>query len=174
MMSVLGFWLTGSAVQAITPDIEWTGDLLPFYGKVSAVCRSKEAVGELVRWFGHEDFCPFQPVLLCIPGGWGQLDGQGLATASELRDEGIARWELQEAKLARTGHTFDFDEARERAGLLRHEDVKAAMQEAAMDNIRRHRASPVTDPAPQYNYPNPTNRRLFAVGDAVMPKESSE
>lgn len=166
MMSVLGFWLTGASVQAITPDIEWTGDLLPFYGRLSAVCRSKDEVADLVRWFGHEDFCPIQPVLLCIPGGWGQLDGQGLATASELRDEGIARWELQEAKLARTGRTFDFDTAREKAGLMRHEDVPAAMAEAVWANIQRHKASVVTNPMPEHPIFNPTGKTLHTVADS--------
>lgn len=163
MMTVPGFSVrTGERLNAIVPDIYWSLDLLPYQGQLSAVCRTKQQAADLVRWFGSEDFCPVHPVLLCVPGGWGSLTGLGLASAVELRDEAVARWELQEAKIA-TGTLFDFDTAREKAGLMRREEVDAAVRTAIRDRVARHRASPVTDPVRQLGYPNPTNRTLHKV-----------
>ncbi len=74
----------------------------------------------------------------------------------------MARWELQETKL-HAGLLFDFDTAREKAGLMRKEEVAAAYAEAVTERIRRHRANPVTDPVRQFDYDNPTGRTLHPV-----------
>ncbi len=163
MQTVKGFMLSGAELSAITPDIDWAHDTRPYKGRVSAVCRSKQEAADLVHWFGHPDFMPELPILLCIPGGWGQMAGWGLATAAELRDECVARWELQEARIA--GGGFDFDTAREKAGLMRREDVDAATREAFMDRIRRHKASSVTDPAREPLYVRPNERTTHTVAD---------
>ena len=163
MNLVQGFALAGHQVNSITPEIDWTPDILPYRGKVSAVCRTKQDAADLVRYFGHEDFMPVLPILLCIPGGWGQMAGMGLATAAELRDECVARWELQEARLHRTGRTFDFDEAREKAGLPRSEDMDWMMRERAQDMVRHHKASVVTDPGNNLVYPRWAGKTVHAV-----------
>lgn len=166
MNIVQGFSLqNGNKVQSVTPDIVWDYDILSFENKVSMVCRTKSEAADIVKWFGHEDFMPVLPILLCIPGGWGQLAGMGLATASELRDEAVARWELQEAKIAKTGRTFDFDEAREKAGLIPFADVADAMRNAMDDRVKHHKASAVTDSGHTIVYPRWAGKTVHAVAD---------
>lgn len=171
-MRIPGFSLrTGERVDAITPDIYWSYDLLAYKGTLAAVCRTKQDCADLVHWFGDEDFCPVHPILMCVPGAWGSLAGMGLASAAELRDEAVARWELQEVKL-RLGILFDFDTAREKAGLMRREEVDAKAKEALMDYIRHKRANPITDPVRQFHYDLPGNRTLHKVAADQSWKES--
>lgn len=157
--------MTDLAVLRPTPPLIFERDTLPYKGRVSAICRTKDQAADLVKWFGDEDFCPYLPILLCIPGGWGLMAGMGLATAAELRDECVARWELMEARLLKTGRRFDFDEARERAGLMRAEDVDAAIREALVERIRRHKANPITDPPRRLVYPHGVGKTVHAVAD---------
>lgn len=165
MRTVKGFGRTGELMQAIVPD--WPADvaLLPWQDKVSTVCRNKQEAAELVRYFGHPDFAPVLPVLLCVPGGWGQLAGMGIAPASELRDEAVARWELQENKIAKTGSTFDFDEAREKAGLMPRDKVDAAVRNAFRDKIAQHKATSVTNSGYTLVYPRWMGKTVHPVAD---------
>ncbi len=149
-----------------TPEIDWTNIPSQFWGKVSAVCRSYSDCLDLNHWFGDEDFEPDLPILLVIPSPtgphYGQVCGMGLAPVYEMRDECVARWEITENRLARTGNIVDFDVLREKAGLVERSKVDEAFRTALTDRIAAHKASPVTDPPRQPRYPNPTNRVVFA------------
>ena len=159
-----------------TPEINWRAipsNLKANYnGRVSAVCRSKSECADLVNWFGDAQFAPFMPVLIYVPGHPQILDGQGWAGAAELRDQAVAIWEIITERLARTGSTVDFDALREKHGQMRREDVQAAMQEAAMENVRRHRANPVTAPAPQFDYPRVNGKTVYPVADPTTWRET--
>ena len=157
-----------------TPAINWKGVPVGMRNQYSAVCRSKAECEDLVRWFGDEDFCPFLPVLLLIPGALQQISGMGEATASEIRDQAVAVWEIITERMQKRGRPVDFDDLRDRAGLMRRENVDAAMREAMYDRIRRHKANPITDPARVPHYVRVNEKTVFAMGDAVMPKEESK
>jgi len=134
--------------------------------KYSAVCRSLMDCADLVHKFRGIDFYPaygpYLPVLLLIPGAPQQIAGWGLSEVEEIRDQAVAVWELITERLAKTGSTFDFDTAREKHGLMRRENVDAAIREAMVDRIRRHKANPVTDPPREPNYVRPNERTTFA------------
>ena len=136
-----------------------------YIGKVSAVCRTKEECADLVHWFGHEDFCPFLPVLITVPGAPQLLAGQGLSTASELRDMAVAIWEIITERLLKTGSTVNFDELREKNGQMRREEVDAAIRESFVDRIRRHRKNPRTDPPRVPHYVRINARTMHSVAD---------
>ncbi len=146
-------------------EIDWKGVPLKYYNRVSAVCRSLQDCTDLVRWFGAENFCPFLPILLLIPGHPTLLVGAGYAPASELRDDAENLWGKYTERLRTKGSIVNFDELREKSGLMRHADVKEATAEAFWERIKAHRASPVTDPPRQPLYPRVNNRTLFPVGD---------
>ena len=145
-------------------DTQPNGNVLARRDKVSAVCRSMGDCNDLVHWFGNQpDFCPYLPILLLIPDAHTLLTGLGYATAAELRDCACETWGVKTG--ADAYKRFNNDELRERSGLARKEDVQAFTQEAFAARIRRHKASPITDPWKQFKYPNPTQRTLHKTPD---------
>jgi hypothetical protein len=151
------------------PPINWAGVPAQYVGKCSAVCRTVEECGELVRWFGSPDFCPYLPVMVMVPGTDAPtlIAGMGYATAAELQDCAVVTWHEQTHKLAATGKLLDFDALRERRGLMRREEVDAATREALLRRVAQHKANPISDPARQPVYPNPTAKTSFAIGKKV-------
>lgn len=151
-------------VRQRIPPIDWRGVPLTWHNRVSAVCRTQDEANDLVKWFGAVDFCPLLPVLLLVPGTGGVLlCGLGYATAAELRDDAVAVWVKNSEKIAKSGSIFDFDELREKHGLIEKAKVKTAMSEAFWERIQRHRASPVTDPFRQPQYPRVNGKTVHAV-----------
>src|SRR3990167_2751794 len=143
--------------------IDWRSVPSQYVGKCSAVCRTAAECDGLAQWFGSPDFAPYLPVMVLVPGADAPtlIAGMGYATAAELRDCAVVTWYQQIEKLAK-GDVLDFDALRERRGLMRREDVDAAAREALLRRIAQHKANPVSDPARQPMYPNPTGRTLHA------------
>jgi len=149
-----------TTAKRIAP-IDWRGVPEKFVGKLSAVCRTAAECEELVSWFGEPNFCPNLPVMVFVPGAQPTLiAGFGYATAAELKDCAVYTWYHQIEKL-KTGTLLDFDELRERHGLMRREEVDAATREAMLRRIAQHKANPVSDPFRQPVYPNPADRKVF-------------
>lgn len=147
-----------------TPPIDYSGVPFAFHGKVSAVCHSLTECEDLAKWFGHDDFCPFLPILILIPGvPIQQLAGWALAPAAELRDMAIAIWAIQTKRMAKSGRIVDFDALREKHGLMRREDIGPAMSEALSERIRRHKANPITDPPRERRYPRINGKVVFGI-----------
>lgn len=160
-------------IQRKVGHINWKGvpDQLKY--RCSAVVRTKAEAEDLVAWFGDATFCPYLPVLLLVPGAKTApaINGLGLAPAAEIRDIAVAYWEQTEEDV-RLGRSFvNFDEARERRGLLPRDQVDAAVRQAMRDRAAKHKASPITDPARQPVYPNPTGKIVFAQHPGVPYKE---
>lgn len=157
----MAYWPSRTVI--VKPDGSKYGG--PVKDKVSAVCRSMADCDDLVAWFGSQpNFCPDLPVLLMIPGALTVVSGLGFSTAAELRDCCCEVWGV---KTGGDAHKrFDNDELRERFGMARKEDVPAMVQEAFRERVRKHKASPVTDPFRQMQYPNPTNRTLHKVAES--------
>ena len=138
----------------LVAPIDYRGVPAQYKGKCSAVCRTLQECGELVRFFGSPDFAPFLPVLVMVPGTDAPtaITGLGYATAAELQDCAVVTWNQQTEKLAK-GRLLDFDALRERHGLMRREAVDAAAREALLQRIAQHKANPISDPARQPLYP---------------------
>jgi hypothetical protein len=145
------------------PPIDWKGVPANFKGKVSAVCRTAQECDELVTWFGDSEFCPLLPIMIMVPGLQAPtlIAGLGYATAAELRDCAVVTWHEQLEKLTAGNDIVDFDDLRERHGLMRREDVDPAFREASYRRIAQHKANPVTDPFRQPVRRNPTHRNLY-------------
>ncbi len=149
-----------------TPEPDWRGLPTSFHGKYSAVCRSMAECDDLVHWFDNRpDFCPDLAVLLVIPNVWPPIaiTGMGFATAAELRDCAVSVWGTKSALMEKNGTLHDWDDMRERQGELPREKVAEMAQYAFWDRVKRHKASPITDPFRQFRYPNPTNKTQFRV-----------
>lgn len=133
------------------PPIDWTG-VAPavrtaYEGKVSAVIRSSQEAEDLAKWFGDATFCPLLPILLVYEDAQPDvIIGDGYADAAELRDLAVYQWERTTVLLEQNGGLrFDFDALRERHGLMRRDEVDAAVRNAMRDRVERHRRNPVTD-----------------------------
>ena len=156
-------------IRRYTPPINWTGVPKGLVGHCSAVVRTLAEAEDLIKWFGDENFCPYLPVLLLVPGAQTApaINGLGLAPAAEIRDIAVAYFE-QTLEDVQKGRSFvNFDEARERHGLMRREDVDAAVRQAMRDRVAKHKASPITDPMRQPDYPKPNNRVTFPLHPGV-------
>ncbi len=162
------------AVQRVTPPINWLGVPYKFYNRVSAVCRNIGDCEDLVHWFGDAAFMPYLPVLLLIPGHPTLLVGLGYASAAELRDDAVNMWGKLTARVEKTGSPMRLsgDEARERFGLARREDVTNMTAEAFHERIKRHKASPVTDPFRQPLYPRVRGKTVHTVADPAPWKDN--
>lgn len=162
--------MNGFVIKRAVQPIDWTDVPASLKGRMSAVCRSLADCDDLVAWFGDPGFCPFQPVLLMVPGAPApiMIIGDGVAPAAELRDVAVSCWSRAVEKIQKQGALLNFDDARERHGLMRREDVDAAVRQAMRDRIARHKAAPVTDPFRQPVYPNPTNRTLHKVAKSEV------
>lgn len=148
--------------------IDYQGVPAAYQGKCSAVCRTLLECQELVRWFGDADFAPFWPVLVMVPGAPAPtaIAGMGYATAAELQDCAVVTWHQQTESLTTRGAIVDFDVARERAGMMRREEVDAATREALTDRIARHKANPISDPPRQPQRPAST-KTTMTIGKKV-------
>ncbi len=168
-------WGSQHSETVLTPEIDWCGCPEKFWGRVSAICRSMSDCLDLNHYFGldNENFEPDLPILMIFPGPrgpiYGQVAGMGLAPVYEIRDECVARWEITEERVRKTGGIVDFDVLREKAGLVERSKVDEAFRTALTDRIAAHKASPITDPPRQPKYPNPTN----AVRFPEMPENTS-
>ncbi len=79
-----------------------------------------------------------------------------------MRDSCREVWATKSALQAKRGSHWDFDDLREQAGEMPREKVAEMAAYAFWDRVRRHRASPVTDPFRQFNYPRIRGRTQFS------------
>jgi hypothetical protein len=120
---------------------------LALHGKVAGAFNGQRAAQEIGCVFGRSTR-PKQPILL-----WGPdersvmlIMGDGEAEAAELEDLAQAVLAKAQSNVDKTGRAVDFDALREKHGLMRREEVDAAVRDALRRRIAQHRANPVTDP----------------------------
>lgn len=135
---------------------------------VSAVVRSLTEAEDLVHFFRNPQFAPDLPVLVMVPGQVPiSIIGNGVTPAAELRDLAVTVFERTIERVARNGgRIFDFDELREKAGLLPHDQFDPAFREALRERRRRHMANPRTDPPRKQWWPAGSAAVRFDMGAA--------
>ena len=116
-------------------------------GQVSAVVRNRQDAENLAARLGGRNLRPEAPVMVDTGRSRVMVVGLGQATAAELQDLAVAAIERQETQRGKTGTDVDFDAMRERAGMMRREDVDAAVRNAMADRVARHKRNPFSDPA---------------------------
>ena len=116
-------------------------------GMLSDVVRSRQEAADIPQRMGGRDARPTRPVMVDTGHSRSVIIGDGVATAAELSELAIASIEKQEAQRSRTGTDADFDALRERAGMMRREEVGPKMREAMAARAERARRNMRTDPA---------------------------
>lgn len=121
----------------------WTED-----PAVSAVVRTLTEAEDLVKFFGDENFCPFLPVLVMVPGvPPTAIIGNGDAPVAELRDLAVAVFERTILRVMKNGGTlFNSDAIRAARGLPRRDQVEGMLQEALWERVKRHKQNRRSDP----------------------------
>lgn len=107
-------------------------------GQLSAVVRNREDAQNLAYRLGGRGIRPDRPVMVETPRGRVIVEGLGQATAAELEDMAVSALEKKSGP--------DFDHLREKNGLMRREEVDAAVRNALLDKVAKHKANHRTDP----------------------------
>lgn len=129
-------------------------------GRTAAVVRTKAEAEDLSHRMGGRDVKPTRPVLVDTGHSRVMVVGAGEATAAELSELAVSAIEKQEATRRRTGMDLDFDALREKAGLMRREDVDAGMRNALRDAADAARKDPKKRRIPAY-YTNRGYKRIY-------------
>jgi hypothetical protein len=122
---------------------------------------SGETCGYLRHRTAVEDFAyaqgratkPKMPLMLYGPDNYTPIVvvGDGVTEAAEMQDLALGALDKQEETYKKVGRGFDFDDARERAGMVRREDFGTAMAEAFAERVAYLKAHQVTEPqGPHY------------------------
>jgi hypothetical protein len=141
----------------------------------SAILDDESQIGDLAAALGGRAAKPRKSIVIWAPDGRQTilLQGGGVTEAAEFEDmahEAFGR--AREAMAKNGGRAFDADEEREKLGLPRREDVGVAMAEAFWEDMKQHKASIVTDPAPEpFHNPSPVGKTVHPVADPAAWKE---
>jgi hypothetical protein len=128
-------------------DIVVCEDQVPFSmrGDVCGTLRSMQQARDFAHAVGR-DKKPVKPLMLFGPDEYVPIlvIGDGVTEAAEMADlaeEAIGR---QQENVKKWGRGFNFDEARERRGMIRREDFGPALAEAFARRAQFLRANQVT------------------------------
>lgn len=111
-------------------------------GEVAGVLRGMEQVKEFAYAIGREHK-PRKPLMIYGPDNDVPIYvvGDGVTEASEMEDLALAALDKQATQIKKTGRAFDFDEARERAGMVRREDFQQAWHDAFEQKAKKMKAN---------------------------------
>lgn len=122
--------------------------------KVQGAVRGHGEVSELSHLLGGRTTRPTKPIIL-----YGKdervltvIITDGDTEAAELEDLAHTTLDRQDRQIQSTGRALNFDEAREKHGMVRREDFGVKAAEAIRRRVAAHRRSHRTDPARQPQY----------------------
>lgn len=127
-------------------------------GEVSGVMRGKQQVMDFAHAVGRRTM-PKKPLMLYGADNYMPICviGDGVTEAAEMEDLALEALDRQAESVKKNGRGMNFDEARERRGMVRREDFGTVLSEALMRNVKRRKANWRTDAADQ---PKP-EKRIF-------------
>lgn len=116
-------------------------------GEVCGVMRGYQQVKDFAAQVGRTQK-PKKPLMLYGPDNYMPIVviGDGVTEAAEMEDLALAALDKQEAAVKKHGRAIDFDDERERRGLVRREDFGTALAEAFAERARYLKAHQVTEP----------------------------
>ena len=149
-------------------------DMIPGYVKPHVLLLKDERdLNDLAAMAGGRAEKPTKQVILYGADGHTctVIPGMGVTEAAELEDIARETWENQRAKIARNEPVINFKEYREKHGYPKREEFDAFFREALRERMRKHRANPVSDPAPvRINKPK-ENVYAFSKRSSTVPGE---
>lgn len=120
---------------------------LDMQGQLSGSLRGAQQVSEFAHAVGRNRM-PKQPLMVYGPDNAYPIliVGDGVTEAAEMQDLAQEALGKQEENVRKFGRAFDFDEARERAGMVRREDFGKVLSDALQKNVDYLKRNQVTDP----------------------------
>ena len=114
-------------------------------GRVSGIAKGMRQAEDFAHAIGR-DAKPSRPLMVYGPdnGIPIMVIGDGVTEAAEMQDLAMEAIGRQEEQVRKNGRGFNFDEARERAGMVRKEDFDAAFRDALARRIAFLKANSVT------------------------------
>ena len=115
-------------------------------GEVSGYLRGRKQVEEFAYAQGRTEK-PRKPLMLYGPDNYTPIVivGDGVTEAAEMQDLALQAIDKQEAQYKKSGRGLDFDDMRERRGLVRREDFDTALKEAFAERAKYLKAHQVTE-----------------------------
>ena len=119
-------------------------------GEVSGYIRGRKQVEEFAHAQGRATK-PQKPLMLYGPDNYTPIVivGDGVTEAAEMQDLALQAIDKQEAQYKKSGRGLDFDDMRERRGLVRREDFDTALKEAFAERAKYLKAHQVTEGLPR-------------------------
>ena len=116
-------------------------------GQLSGSLRGAKQVSEFAHAVGR-DRMPTQPLMVYGPDDYMPIlvVGGGVTEAAEMQDLAEEALGKQEENVKKYGRAFDFDDARERNGMIRREDFGKVLSDALQRNADYLKRNQVTDP----------------------------
>lgn len=134
-------------------------------GMLTGVLRNKGDINEMAYAVGGRDVKPKKPLMIVGPDERTVLliVGDGVAEAAELEELAHAGLERQEKNVKKHGRAFDFESARERAGLPQAGEFDQNYRDALRRRVDAHKRNPFSDPARVPQRPPAKNgRKIYA------------
>jgi hypothetical protein len=124
---------------------------LDMQGQLSGSLRGAQQVADFAHAIGRNKM-PKRPLMVYGPdNGYPILViGDGVTEAAEMQDLAQEALGKQEENVRKHGRAFDFDEARERHGMVRREDFGKVLSDALQRNVDYLKRNQVTDPRGRY------------------------
>lgn len=122
---------------------------------VSQAATGRQEAFDLAYRLGGRDARPTAPVLIWGPDNRTpiMIIGDGVTEAAELEDIALEAIDNQAESVKNNGRGMDYDQFREDHGMMRRDEVPAAIKNAIADRIAKHKANPVSDPFRQPQKP---------------------
>lgn len=142
-------------------------DLIPpsMRGRLTGVLRNKNDISEMAYAVGGRDVKPKKPLMIVGPDNHTVMliVGDGVAEAAELEELAYAGLEKQEKNVRKHGRAFDFESARERAGVPQAGEFDQNYRDALRRRVAAHKRNPFSDPARVPQRPPAKNGRKVYV-----------
>ena len=119
-------------------------------GETCGYLRHRTAVEDFAHAQGRTEK-PRKPLMLYGPDNYTPIVivGDGVTEAAEMQDLALQAIDKQEAQFKKSGRGLDFDDMRERRGLVRREDFDTALKEAFAERAKYLKAHQVTEGLPR-------------------------
>ena len=135
-------------VAKVVDVVVYHDDLpMDMQGEVSGYLRGMKEAEDFAHAIGRTGK-PKKPLMVYGPDEYMPIlvIGDGVTEAAEMQDLAVEAIGRQAESVKKNGRGMNFDEARQRAGLVRKEDFDVAFRDALQRRVKYLKANPISHP----------------------------